>query len=225
MNLKLLFKYTTRSRPDLFERGLLSIINNISNRNYHILVSVDIDDRSMDGMINVWRSTQNITFIAGNSLNKIDAINRDINNFSYAWDVLINMSDDMVFKVKGFDAYITQPFKNLETTEIKNLDKCLHFPDGNRNDLITLAVMGRTYYERFNYIYHPDYKSLWCDNEMTDVARELGCYEYIPVQIIEHLHPAYLKHGAVFDEQYSKTESYMAEDGITYQRRKANGWK
>jgi hypothetical protein len=76
-------------------------LNKIANReDYHILISVDKDDQSMfplpvlDG---------NHTFVVGNSKNKIDAINRDTNEFDYDFDILINMSDDMIFTKKGFD--------------------------------------------------------------------------------------------------------------------------
>ena len=186
-----------------------SIIDNCASWNYHILVSVDSDDESMHRNFDY----PNTTIISGVSKNKIDAINRDLNKYSGDWDILVNMSDDMVFTKKGFDDIIRD---NCE------LDQCLHFPDGNRNDLITMAIMGYYYYERFNYIYHPDYRSLYCDNEMTDVAKQLGCYKYIDEQILEHRHPAYGK--GVFDAQYQHTESYSPLDKAIYEKRKANNF-
>ena len=52
-------------------------------------------------------------------------------------------------------------------------DGVLWFFDGWRKDLNTLCIIGRKYYERFGYIYHPDYKSFWCDAEFTEVANKL----------------------------------------------------
>ena len=175
--MKILYKFTTRSRPELFKRGMESIIDNSSSDNYHILVSVDDDDESMRQEFNY----PNTTIVSGKSKNKIDAINRDIDKFGGDWDILVNMSDDMVFTKKGFDDVIRESFNVLPDYSeviVADFNLCIHFPDGNRNDLITMAIMGREYYERFNYIYHPDYISLWCDNEMTDVAKILGCYKY-----------------------------------------------
>jgi hypothetical protein len=44
----------------------------------------------------------------------------------------------------------------------------------NSNWLITLPIMDRAYYNRFGYIYHPDYKHMWSDTEMTTVGHMLG---------------------------------------------------
>ena len=220
--MRILFKFATRSRPALFARGMRSIIENCVSDNYHILVSVDDDDTTMGRNFEY----PNTTIVSKTSKNKIDAINRDM-ALASDWDILVNMSDDMVFTKKGFDNIIREAFvedfhggNDGDTWE--RLDLCLHFPDGNRNDLITMAIMGRTYFYRFNYIYHPDYKSLWCDNEMTDVAKQLGCYKYVNEKIVEHRHPAYKK--GVMDAQYIKTESFMGVDQQTYNKRKANNF-
>lgn len=232
--MKILFKYATRSRPELFKRGIESIINNVESEDYKILVSVDSNDDSMNGVAHDYLhyswikiadnriNCKNIKLSFGDSKNKIEAVNRDVNEFNYDWDILVNMSDDMVFNVKGFDNIIRENFyfKKLDggNSLVKDLDKCLHFPDGNRKDLITMSIMGRDYYNRFNYIYHPDYISLYCDNEQTEVAKMLGCYKYVDKQIFEHLHPAYGK--AVFDAQYQHTESFGNVDLQTYLKRK-----
>jgi len=84
---------------------------------------------------------------------------------------------------KGFDNIIREEF-------YKNLDQFVHFPDGFTADrLATMSIMGREYYNRFKYIYHPDYISLWCDNEAMEVAKMLGCYTYVDKNIFQHLHP------------------------------------
>jgi len=211
--MKILFKYATRSRPSLFHRGIESIINNMSNDNFHILVSVDKDDSSSN-YLTIYKNT---TIKKGTSLNKVDAINRDLQNYYYDWDILVNMSDDMMFTRKDFDKIIRDSFcdKNY-------LDQCIHFPDGNRLDLITMAIMGREYYKRFGYIYNPEYKSLYCDNEMTDVAKILNRYKFINDNLFIHLHPAYGR--ANFDSQYNYTESFNSEDQQTYFKRKINNY-
>ena len=218
--MNILFNYTTRSRPDLFERGLKSIIENCVSDNYKILVSVDENDATMK---KYWNDPR-ITTIIGESKNKVDAINRDVNEFIYDWGIIVNFSDDMVFTQKGFDNIIRDAFLvteyDQELMEETDLDQCIHFPDGSTGDrLISMSILGRDYYKRFNYIYHPEYVSLYCDNETMDVAKILGKYNFVNENIFLHLHPA---NGNAFnDEQYRYTESFHPIDQATYFKRKA----
>ena len=212
--MKILFKYTTRSRRSNFLRGYDSILNKIANReDYHILISVDKDDQSMSPLPVL---DGNYTFVVGNSKNKIDAINRDLNEFDYDWDILINMSDDMIFTKKGFDDIIRAEFYN-------DFNQYLHFNDGNQKcNVCTMHIVGRNYYDRFKYIYHPDYISLWCDVENDIVAKQLGCYKYMGdnIKLFRHLHPAW---GLAPQDALSiKTEdrSLWVADEITFNKRK-----
>jgi hypothetical protein len=158
-----------------------------------------------------------VFIVRGTSKNKIDAINRDMDIFE-GWKILINTSDDMHFEIKGFDEIIRQDFKG-------NYDQVLHYSDGyQRGNLMTMSIMGSDYYNRFNYIYHPDYVSLWCDMEATEVAKMLGKYEYKGDQklLFTHRHPAWGL--SEFDSQYQKTEApeVNQKDYETYLKRKAN---
>lgn len=203
----ILFKLATRSRREKAMSSIRNIIENCNSDDYMILVSVDYDDPTMvdfHAEFDDWH----VKVIYGTSKNKIDAVNRDINPFSsdearrlkIDWDILVNTSDDMVFTTKGFDDIIRQDFGD-------NLDQVLHYNDGNQKDNVcTMSIMGREYYDRFGYIYHPDYKSLWCDVEATEVAYMLGKYRYMGDDkiLFRHMHPAW---GLTdWDEQYRKTE-------------------
>lgn len=206
--MRILFKYTTRSRPHLFSRGMKSIFDNLSSDNYHILVTADIDDASM--LKHDYLDHPKVTTIWNHSTGKINAINRDVKEFKGGWDILVNMSDDMVFTAVGFDNIIRLAFDNL--------GQCLHFPDGNTTEIITLSILGKDFYNRFGYIYNPEYCSLWCDNEQTDVAKLVGAYKFVDRQIFEHRHPAVGK--AQMDAQYYHTESFFHQDRATYEIRK-----
>ena len=227
MSLRILLKYTTRSRRSNFLRGIDSIINNLADKeNYHIYTTFDVDDDKMRPLPEI---KGNHTYIAGTSKSKVDAINRDMDfiNSQYDWDLLVNMSDDVVMTEKGFDNIIRNQFISYDydgegETSTRNLDQVIHFPDGNRSDLLTVSIIGREYYNRDNYIYNPEYKSLYCDNEAMEVAKIRGCYKYVDKVIFNHLHPAYSK--GVFDAQYQHTESFGAQDFETYLRRKQNGF-
>ncbi len=224
--MKILFKLTSRSRPDNFFRALDSIVNNTTIDNHSILCSLDFDDKTMTSPEIRKRLSgyhdRGFEFVAcfGKSKNKIDAINRDLEDRT-DWDILVNVSDDQIFTVKGIDQII----KFHATTD---LDFYLHFRDTNHNPidaLCTLSIIGRKYFERDNYIYHPSYFSVWCDNESMEVAKQRGKYKFIPDVIFEHLHPAYGK--AKTDSQYQKTESKIVHnrDHKNFLKRQKQGFQ
>lgn len=218
----ILYKYTSRSRPEQFYRGLTSIINNSRSSNYKILCSFDKDDPTLNQYLEYLSGVEEdkITICTGASKNKIDAINRDLNSYSENWDILVNMSDDMVFTKDGFDIIIKQAFNDNFPT----FDGVVHYPDQDAGQkLMTMSILGKKYYQRFNYIYHPDYTSLWCDNEAMDVAIMLGKYKYFSARIFDHIHPAY--GHCQTDEQYKHTESFFESDKAVYIKRKANNFK
>lgn len=206
----ILYKFATRSRPEKYKATIQNIQTLSRHSDYHILVSADSDDPTMQDA----ESSDKVTVMYGVSKSKIDAINRDL-PFN-DWDILVNISDDMVFTCEGFDLEIIEAFGN-------NFDQFIHFPDGHTDiRLCSLSIIGRDYYERFGYIYHPDYVSLWCDNEALEVAQELGKWKYIDKLIFEHKHPAWT--GAKADDLLIKTQQYYRQDNRTYLRRKACGF-
>ena len=208
--MKILYKLATYGRPHLLKRTLDNIESLSASDDFFILVSVDGDDKSMDGFKG-YEGDPHVSIVRyPGRANKVQNINRGI-ELAPEWDILIGMSDDMLFIVQGFDNIIRKSFDNL--------DQCLHFPDGNRRDLLTLPVMGRIYYERFGYIYHPDYISLWCDNEMMQVARMLNKYKFVDVNIVNHMHLDWGK--APDDETYKETrdKGYYRIDEATFNKR------
>jgi hypothetical protein len=214
---KILYKLTSRSRPERCRQTISSIVGNSSiDKEYLILLSCDEDDDSMKDFSYDLYTDGRLVIKKGYSKNKIDAINRDVNEFDWDWDILVNISDDMIVE-KGFDSVVRGAFENT-------LDLFLHLPDGYANErLATMSIVGRDYYERFGYIYHPSYESVYCDNEAMDVAKELGKYLYINSHVFKHIHPANVG-SHLMDAQYMKTEAHEvhARDCQNYQNRKNN---
>lgn len=221
--MRIVFKYTSRSRPEKFRRGAESILRNMSAENQAVfLVTIDSDDCTMSEQF--VRSCfsgvpeSHLVVDVGISQNKIHAINRGLEKLHLLepWDILVNMSDDMVFLKPGFDVVLSKHCGS---------DTFLHVPDGHQNQaLATMSIMGKTYYERFGYIYHPVYISVYCDMEAQDVAKKLGCYKYVNERIFEHLHPTWGL--AEMDAQYRRTETkeLYSKDGASYHNRKAAGF-
>jgi hypothetical protein len=101
--------------------------------------------------------------------------------------------------------------------------KCLHFPDGNRKDLITMTICDREFYDSKGYVYHPSYKSIYCDDEQTHVSKLIGAYRFIDLQIFEHRHANYGK--AAFDETYKQNFINEKHDQLNFIKRQSNGFK
>jgi predicted DNA-binding protein with PD1-like motif len=221
--MRILYKYASRSRPDKFRRGLESIAQNSVSDNYVVLATLDSDDPAIEQYRKELRecsiASQVIATVA-TSKNKIDAINRDL-NVVQDWDILVNMSDDMVFTAQGFDEVIRLAFDD-------NTDLFVHFSDGfQKSNISTMSIMGRKYFKRDGYIYHPEYKSLWCDVEATEVAKLRGCYKYMGdnINILTHLHVAWGK--AEWDELYKRNENpaMWSHDEKLYHERKARNYE
>jgi hypothetical protein len=103
-----------------------------------------------------------------------------------------------------------------------DLDGALHYSDGyQKNKLITLSILGRKLYDYFGYIYHPDYKSLYCDNEFTQEVYRLDKVKYIDHVIIKHEHYGEKdnSNSGDFDLSAQKTLYYSGRDQMVFQRR------
>lgn len=186
--MKILIKFPTRGRKNKFFNVLkkyqtfLSDINSVT-----FLISIDEDDADMNNSdsLEILSTFKNCKVIVGKSNSKIHAVNRDIDKDG-DWDIILLASDDMIPQVKGYDQIIIN--KMLEN--YPDTDGVLWFNDGYQgNKLNTLCILGKKYYERFNYIYFPEYKSTWCDNEFMSVANLLGKQTYFDEIIIKHEHP------------------------------------
>lgn len=94
----------------------------------------------------------------------IDAINNAAKNTN--GKIIIVISDD-------FDCPLNWGRKIISEVEGKT-DWILKTPDGIQPWIITLPIMDRAYYNRFGYIYHPDYQHMFCDTEMSCVADLTG---------------------------------------------------
>lgn len=226
---KILFKFASRSRNHKFFQGIDNIINNLADRdNFMILASLDVDDEIMNNPNTIKKITEyvqkypnQIVVKFGTSKNKIDAINRDVNEIKekFNFDILVNFSDDMEFIQHSFDNVIRNKF----FVHFSDLDGNVHFNDGFTNDtLSTMSIIGRKYYDRFNYIYHPSYISLWCDNEYTQLAKKNNKLLYFEDRIFRHNHPSNV--GGFIDEQYIKTESFSEIDRQNYEQRLNNNF-
>lgn len=220
--MKILLKCPTRSRPQKVLETLKTYIRLASHpEQLGIAVSCDTSDPSM---INVFELQKAISKCAWSQIfysdnrTKIQACNANMNEISWDWDIVVLVSDDMIPQIRGYDEVI----RNHMIAKFPDRNGILWFNDGAQGDkLNTLCIYGRAFYESKGFIYNPEYKSLFCDTELTDQCRKeykhICCY--IPYCIIRHEHPG-TGYAQNMDALYQINQKYWNEDMYTYIRRK-----
>ena len=222
----ILFKLPTRARPHRAFEVLDATLNNLHCKDsyFSFLLTLDSDDLTMNNeeVVRKLQQYPNMQFVFGSSQSKVEAVNRDLNRADANWDILILLSDDMVPVEFGFDEMIRKKFEEF----FPDLDGVLWFNDGKMgNALNTCSILGKTYFNRFNYIYYPGYESLFCDQEFTDVANILQKQQYFDEVFIEHRHFLQKKYHSRFDELYQKNYRSFSKDKKLYQERLSIGFE
>ena len=219
--MKLLIKFPTRNRKNKFFKVLRQYQNLCEDLdNTYFLITLDNDDESMNpsDVEDIFNTFKNIKVVYGTSNSKIHAVNRDIELIN-DWDIVLLASDDMTPKVKGYDNIIRNKMKEFYS----DTDGILWFNDGHMgNKLNTLCILGKKYYDRFGYIYHPEYKSVWSDNEFMLVGNLLGKQTYFEQVIIEHEHPDW-GYGSR-DEIHQNNSKNENQDKLLFTKRKDNNF-
>lgn len=229
-NMKLLIQFPTLGRPQKFFDCLEKYIDMRSGKwDIHFNINCDYEDKSMNNGDVLYKISQlfkskdklNVNLHFDRNTDKISSINDHISKNDF--DIVICLSDDMIpVKNNWDDIIINNMIKYFPDT-----DGCLHFNDGyTQNKLITLSILGKKLYDYFGYIYHPDYKSLYCDDEFTQEVYRLNKVKYIDDVIISHEH--YSRGGNInsgdYDFAAQKTIYYSRRDSDVFQKRKAIGF-
>ncbi len=218
--MKILIKFPSRGRPEKLCGAFSKYVEFAEDpSNITFLVSLDEDDITVTNASKRFMKIlhPDTHIVVGPSCGKIGAVNRDMDN-APEYDIILLASDDMIPVTKGYDRIIREKMGQL----YPDTDGVLFFRDGYRRDLNTLCILGRKYYERFGYIYHPSYKSEWCDNEFMEVANSLGKQTYFDEVIIKHQHPIWT--GSSKDTTYIENDKYASQDSSNFKERKAAGF-
>ena len=214
---RLLIRMATRSRPAQ-ALEVLAKYRAMAGVPVIIEVVIDEDDETMLAAPVIQRLVSlDCVITVGKHKNKIDAMNA---GRVTEWDIIVAASDDQVPVMEGYGKLIIDEMEK----HFPYLDGGIYFNDGQQGaNCATTSIMGRRLYEQLgSVIYWPEYKSLFCDAEYTDLARAMGRLAYIPVMPIEHRHPAWGL--ATLDKQYVKNQNFWDADQALYLARKARNF-
>lgn len=150
---------------------------------------------------------------------KIEACNANMSEIDWPWDIVVLVSDDMIPQIQGYDDVI----RNHMSARFPDTNGILWCNDGIQGqNLNTLSIYGRTMYNHLGCMYRPEYKSLFCDGELTDLCKTTLADKclYIPTCIIRHEHPQ-TGFPQTMDALYARNQTFWNEDMYTYIRRKS----
>jgi len=215
----LLIKYPTRSRPEQFKNILQQYVSKLSGKyKVKFIVSMDNNDptcnnQSMRDFLETIKTKVDLEYFFGESKNKIDACNRDVP--SDGWKVCVLVSDDMTPRINNYDEIIMKDMQEY----FPNYDGCLNYNCGLAYPrVMVLSVIGINNYKKYNYIYHPDYISLFCDEEQTVVARSINKLVDLNKTIISH------DWLSIKDDLRKHTEQFYRRDESVFIDRKQKGF-
>jgi hypothetical protein len=219
MNQRILVKYPTRARPELFFSTLAKYMDSAIYEHRYV-VTLDADDRTMTApaVMDRLRSIQGVELTVTLPKGKIAAINAGIPG--EGWDILVLASDDHIPVTHGWDKVVMDDFND---TAPSGEPRMLWYKDIRNPGICFMPVMNRAAYAMTGYIYHPDYISLWCDNEQTDVMTANGVMLKVDRELWRNESPDW-GGNIKRDRLYMTNNRLFARDKATYLRRKAAGF-
>ena len=129
-------------------------------------------------------------------------------------NLIIVVSDDFDC-FPNWDIFLIDALKDKKDFIVKT-------SDGIQDYIITLPIMDREYYNRFNYIYNPEYQHMFCDTEMTDVGHLLGKVIDLKSDTNVFKHNHYTVGGMQKDVINEKNDATWVQGENLYYSRKAN---
>lgn len=202
--------HPTRNREDESFSTYVKWLSKAENTDtIDYILSVDIDDpinyESFFGQADIFRN---------NNKTAIQAINVAA---SY---VYLKSDEDYILVIVSDDTDCPEHWDTILRTYLfsycVNYDFVAKVDDGLQATLITMPIMGKTYYERYGYVYHPDYKHMFCDQELTAVAIMTDKYIKLPLTF-NHLH--YTTGKSAYDEVNRRNDATWGQGEALFNER------
>lgn len=182
-----------------------------------IILSLDNDDPQIDEYLELYgQSPLTYQGIYHDNSSVVEATNH-----AARWsrnDILLYLSDDF----KCFDNWglaVQKEFDGVSDPLLIKVDDCLQ---KFSVPVLTIPIMNRALYERLGYFWHPEYKSMFCDEHLYWTAQKLGAMKMCPHLKFEHAHVCVGK--APDDETYRRSSANWEQGKAVFARHKAEGF-
>lgn len=133
-------------------------------------------------------------------------------------DVLIYLSDDF----KCFDNWglaVLKEFEGESRPLLVKVDDCLQKFDV---PVLTIPIMNRSLYDVLGYFWHPEYKSMFVDEDLYWTSRKMAALKFAPHLRFEHQHVSVGK--SQDDETYRNSARNWDHGKAVFSKRKALGF-
>jgi hypothetical protein len=167
------------------------------NHEYEWIVSLSKKDATIEQYFQTFTKSDAV-LITLNTTNMVEATNGIAK--LCAGQIIILVSDDM-WSPELWDERILHKFEMIDGPGIIQVN------DGITVQKLTIPIMNREAYKKLGYIYHPDYISMFADDDLRATALTHGMYYNATDIMIEH------KHFSVGKSKYDKT--YQSENSRT----------
>lgn len=203
--------HPSRSRVDKSFETLSKWMDRAKSSDIELIVSVDDDDPGRQTYVEVYGNIYN-TFdvrtsgvLVNPNRSAVDAINAAAKVAT--GDIMIVLSDD---------TDCPDNWAELIEMEVRGKkDFVLRVEDGIQPWLVTAPIFDRTYYNRFGYVYHPDFRHMFADTHYTHIA--FGLNRVIKSNLLfPHLHYSVKKLGIKPDEINHRADRTTSEGRDLY---------
>lgn len=152
-------------------------IQRSGTNDFEVIISIDNDDPEIIKYQEQYLNME-CTLAISNNRSAVDAINAAA-NISQG-DILIVVSDDTDCP-NQWDQIITKATAGQEDFVLKVYDNVQKW-------IVTMPIMDRAYYNRFGYVYYPEYRHMFVDTDFTHIAELLGKIIWRNDIVFPHLH-------------------------------------
>lgn len=201
--------HPSRGRPDLARKTALKWIREAGVEVEHIL-SLDTSDPLLGQYI-----ASDMQCISPNTC-VVEATNTAAKKA--LGDILVYLSDDF----DCFDNWgvaIENEVKDFGTMWLLKVDDCLQKFEV---PVLTIPIMSRGLYNRLGYFWYPEYRSMFCDEDLYWTCRKLGVIRNAPHLKFEHKHASVGK--APDDETYRRSAKNWDQGKELFNKRKGLGF-
>jgi glycosyltransferase involved in cell wall biosynthesis len=161
--MKISLLHPSRQRPQKSFDNAVEWVNK-AGCDIELIVSIDADDNTKFEYAKLYDHFAG-KFLVNRNRCAVDAINKAAEVAT--GDILLVLSDD-------FKCPEQWGKKLIEATEGKE-DWIAKTPDGIQDWMITMPIMDRKFYNRFGYVYFPEYLHMFCDTDLSCVADLTAC--------------------------------------------------
>ena len=205
--------HPTRSRPSKSFENSREWIQK-AGCEVELIVSVDESDPMLQGYFEHYGDLVNL--IVNDSTCVVEATNHAVKKAK--GDILVYLSDD--FKCpENWGLLVRKEFEGVSLPCLIKVDDCLqkfHVP------VLTIPIMNRALYERMGYFFHPDFKSMFCDEHLYWICQRIGALKNCEHLKFPHEHCSIGK--AENDETYQRSAANWDQGKEMFEKHKSLGF-